>query len=116
MKLLESDIANHYSSMQINTASRQKKICMLHDKCLEHIFVACSENGTDKRVRLDKAQNILAQFQAALRVKDDISQSLLYLYDYTYVLLEQNNNESCKKALEVIRVLRDTFRSLLMTI
>jgi flagellar biosynthetic protein FliS len=116
MKLRESDVADHYLTMQIDTASRQKQICMLHDKCVEHIIMACTKSGEDKRDRLDKAQNILSQFQAALRVKDNISQSLFYLYDYSYVLLEENNNQSCRRALEVMRVLRDTFRTLLLTI
>lgn len=115
MKLIESDVANHYSTMQISLASRQKQLCMLHDKCVEHILAASMQNGADKRARLDKAQNILAQFQAALRVKDDISQSLFYLYDYSYVLLEEDNNENCRKALSVMRVLRDTFKALLLT-
>jgi len=116
MKLIESDVANHYSTMQISTASRQKQICMLHDKCVEHIIVALAKDGADKRVRLDKAQNILAQFQAALRTRDNISQSLYYLYDYSYVLLEEDSTESCRKALSVLRVLRDTFRTLLLTL
>ena len=116
MKLIESDIARHYSTMQIRTASRHKQLCMLHDKCVEHITVACTTtSGPHKRDRLDKAQNILSQFQSALPIKDHISQSLFYLYDYCYVILESDSNENCAKALSVMKILRDTFRTLLLS-
>jgi flagellin-specific chaperone FliS len=116
MKLIESDVAKHYSYMQIDTASRQKQLCMLHDKCVEHIIIACTNTGPQRRERLDKAQNILAQFQAALPIRDHISQSLFYLYDYSYVLLESDSLENCRKALSIMKVLRDTFQTLLLSL
>ncbi len=107
-------VANHYMTMQIGTASRQKQITMLHEKCVELIQAASTKIPFDGRVDLDKAQNILAQLQSALRLKDTTSQSLFVLYDYVYTLLEQEIQENCWKALKVMKVLRDTFRELLL--
>lgn len=116
MKLTKSNITKHYAAMQIETASRHKQITMLHEKCVESIKYACDSDGFKKRDLLDRAQNILAQFQSALCIKDNVSQSLFYIYDYSYVLLEKGDNESCIKAIEVLSTLRDTFKQLLRSI
>ncbi len=116
MNLNQSNIADHYSTMQIVTASREKQITMLHEKCVEHISKACLEKGIEKRKHLNRAQNILAQFQFSLASKDKISKSLFYLYDYSYVLLESDNDKYNKMALEVMTTLRNTFREALLKI
>ncbi len=115
MKLKQPEVANHYTVMQIDTASRQKKLVLLHEKCAWFIIKAMTETGFDKRTYLNKAQNILAQLQAAICINDNVSESLFYLYDYVYVLLERNDDEDNNKALDVISVLRDTFKELLLS-
>ncbi len=113
MKLKQPEVANYYTIMQIDTASREKKLTMLHEKCTWFIHKAISETGFDRRGYLNRAQNILAQLQAALRIEDSVSEGLFYLYDYAYVLLERNDEEGFNKALNVMSVLQDTFKELL---
>ncbi len=114
MKPKQPDVAFYYRKMQIETSSRQKQLTMLHEKCLEFIKVAEADIGLKRRLRLERAQNILTQLQAALRIEDSLSQGLFYIYDYLYVLLERGNNDDCQKAREVIAVICDTFRQLLV--
>jgi flagellin-specific chaperone FliS len=99
--------------MQIVTASRNKQITMLHEKCVALIYKGILCTPDQKRHYLDQAQNILAQLQSALRIEDSVSQGLFYLYDYAYVLCESGITHDCHKALAIIRILRDTFRELL---
>jgi len=114
MKITEPAVANYYKKMQIVTASRHKQITMMHEKCVNLILRAKKDTGTERRKFLDGAQNILAQFQSALRIEDDVSEGLFYLYDYSYMLLQKGGAEDVKKALEVLQILADTFRQLLM--
>lgn len=114
MKLKHPDVANYYTKMQIETASTQKKLTMLHEKCVVLIIKAIAGSGLERRMHLDSAQNILAQFQSALRIEDSVSQGLFFIYDYSYVLLERGDSENCKKAMEVMSVIRDTFKQLLL--
>ena len=86
---------------------------MLHEKCVDLISVAIGSSGEERRRSVEGAQNILAQFQSALRVRDAVSQSLFYIYDYSYVLLEHGSAGDCVNAREVMVVLRNTFRRLL---
>ena len=114
MKLTEPDIAEHYTKMQIVTASRPKQITMMHEKCVLLITRAIMVSGDERRKRLDNAQNILAQFQSSLRIEDNVSAGLFYIYDYSYMLLERGESDDCKKAIDLIITLRDTFKELLL--
>lgn len=114
MKLKQPEVSDYYMTMQIGTASRQKQLTMLHEKCVGLISKAVIDSGLERRALLDRAQNILAQFQAALRIEDGVSQGLFYIYDYTYMLLERGEEEDCIKAIDVMSILRDTFRELLL--
>lgn len=116
MKFTEPEVAQHYTRMQIETASRQKQLTMLHVKCVQLIHIGMIESGIERRLILDKAQNILAQFQAALRMEDDVSEGLFYTYDYAYVLLERGQIDDCRKAIQIMNVIRNTFRELLLTL
>lgn len=116
MKLTESEIAEHYTKMRIVTASRPKQITMMHEKCVIQIAKAMTVSGVERRERLDNAQNILAQFQSALRIEDDASEGLFYIYDYSYILLERGEMDDCRKAIEVMSIIRNTFQQLLLTL
>jgi len=115
MNFKPTDIASHYTKIQIETASRPKQISMLHNKCVGLIKLARKEKESpQKRVLLDKAQNILVQFQSALRMEDELSNSLYYLYDYSYLLLEHGSEENCRIAIDIMAVLQETFNKLLL--
>lgn len=114
MKLTEPEVAEHYTRMQIETAPRPKQITMMHEKCVMDIARAMEESGVERRKRLDNAQNILAQFQSALRIEDEASEGLFYIYDYSYMLLERGEADDCRKAIEVMSIIRDTFRQQLL--
>lgn len=109
--------ARHYAKCQVQTASHPKRICMLHARCVELITMAVEEESAVKRrLLLDRAQNILSQLLAVLRVDDAVSKGLLYLYDYCYVLLGRGEQPDCAQAQQIILVLRDTFQQLLKTL
>ena len=104
-------IARHYNEMQIVTAPKAGAICALHRKCIQCIDAAVEEPGRRRRL-CDRAQNILAQLQSSLRMGDVVSEGLFYLYDYCYVLLENDRREHMDDAREVMAMLRDTFERL----
>ncbi len=116
MRFAEPEVAKHYILMQIETASRQKQLTMLHEKCVQLMHAAIIASREDRRMILNRAQNILAQFQASLRVEDAVSQGLFYIYDYAYILLEKGGINECRKAIQVMSVIRDTFRELLLNL
>ncbi|MFP4417209.1 MAG: flagellar protein FliS [Chitinivibrionales bacterium] len=107
-----AQVAQRYMQMQVQTASTQKRICMLHDRCVELVSVGIRESGESRRVMLNKAQNILARLQAALRIDDDVSQGLFYLYDYVYVLLEKASGSDLVNAYRLLSRLREMFLEL----
>ncbi len=103
-----------YSNMQICTSSNPANICMLHTKCTYFLKQALQkQNPQQKRLLLDKVQNIIAELEHSLIVEDSLSQSLFYLYDYCYSLLENTNTEAIGNTLSLLLVLRDTFYELL---
>lgn len=113
MKVSIPDVVQHYKKIEIETASREKKLTVLHERCVDLIVASFVKPAEVKRCQLNKAQNILSQLEAALRIDDEVSKSLYYIYDYAYVLLERGRSDDCKKAIEVMSVIRDTFRTLL---
>lgn len=98
--------------MQIHTASNPANICMLHTRCTYFLKQALIINQPHYRLFLDKAQNIIAELEHALIVEDNLSRSLFYIYDYCYILLENNDPEKIRNALFLITLLRDTFTEL----
>ena len=103
--------AKRYAFMQIQTANKVKAVCMLHDKCVQFISAAL-DIPQERTGLIIKSQNILSQLQMSLVRDDKVSQSLFYLYDYCYVLLERTSDEDLNNAGDVLAVLRDTFRAL----
>lgn len=117
--------------MQIETASRKKQLVLLHEKITLHIDRALNAETdfTQKRTRLDKAQNILSQLQIALKTEeipeelpteddpgnpeDDMIQTLFHLYEYLYNKLESPLQQDWKDGLEIAQTLSETFKELL---
>lgn len=104
------NVSDHYSRMQIETASKNKQIALLHIRCLDLICQARKFDAIERRQYLRNAQNILAQLEAALKDNDPVAQGLFYIYDYSYMLLNRGNNDDCFKAEEVLSVICDTFK------
>ena len=102
------DIAEYYATVQIQTASKPRVICMLHEKCVQFISAAL-DSPPERHVFIIKSQNILAQLERSLIRDDSISQSLFYLYDYCFVLLYRGTDDDLTNAGEILAVLRDTF-------
>ena len=102
------DVAEYYAAVQIQTASKPRAICMLHEKCVQ--FISAALDSPPERHRfIIKAQNILAQLQRSLIREDPITQSLFYLYDYCFVTLRGGTDDDLNNAGEILAVLRDTF-------
>lgn len=110
MKPDVKNVTAHYNKMQVETASKNKQIVLLHMRCVDLIRWARDRSAIERREYLRKAQNILAQLEAALRDGDPVAQGLYYIYDYSYILLQRGNNDDCQKAEEVLSVLCDTFK------
>jgi flagellin-specific chaperone FliS len=108
----QSELAEHYVKMQIDTAPRRRIVYLLHEKCVYDVQKAL-RFADRRRELLDRAQNILSQLQRSLVVDDTVSQSLYYLYDYCYVRLETGGVNDIMDVLGILRPLRDTFHTLL---
>ncbi|HLV31897.1 MAG TPA: flagellar protein FliS [Chitinispirillaceae bacterium] len=102
-----------YEQMQIRSSSSSRLICILHEKCVNYISRSLCSGPPLQRNFIDRALNILATLEQALKVEDDISDGLFCLYDYCYSVLDENNNIEKQNAVRMILTqLRDTFNSL----
>jgi flagellar biosynthetic protein FliS len=113
MKLTMPHIAQLYQRIQIETAGKGKLVTILHEKCVSLIREAFLQSEKNRRETLDKAQNILALLQRSLRIEDEVSQSIFYIYDYAYILVEHGSPEDCQKALQVFCFVSDTLGRIL---
>jgi flagellin-specific chaperone FliS len=52
------EVADYYAAVQIQTASKRRAVCMLHDRCVQFISSAL-DMPDDRRILRIKAQNIL---------------------------------------------------------
>jgi flagellar biosynthetic protein FliS len=101
--------AAQYRRMQISTASREKAVCMLHEKCVQLLRQALhSHEMAQRRVLLNRAQDIVAQLQHALRTGDQVGQSIFLLYDYCYCLCESTDDAQVQYALDIFEPLAET--------
>jgi flagellar biosynthetic protein FliS len=109
----QADVAEFYTKVQIETASKKKAVSMLHERCVFFILKAQAAAADKKKFYCAKAQNILSQLQASLNINDSISQGIFYLYDYCYVILGRGKDGDLANALEIINILNSAFRRLL---
>ena len=107
-----ADTVEYYRKFCIQTAPRNKSIYLLHEKCT-HLLIRARGYRDKRRELLDRAQNILAQFQASLIEGDLVSDGLFFVYDYCYALLDNNDDESIRNALALLSPLKNTFFALL---
>jgi flagellin-specific chaperone FliS len=109
-----AEVARHYSRMRLETASHQQIIWQIHAKCAQLIKQAGEQEGCgQRRTLLIHAQNLLAELEGSLKVTDELSKGLFYLYDYCYCLLDTSNTEDHNLAFRVMSTLRDTLGTLL---
>lgn len=117
MSPTQAEVARHYASFQVQTASHPKRIHMLHVRCTSLILMALDESNTANRKGfLAKAQKIISRLMSSLIAVDPVSKSLYYLYDYCFALLGRGTDDDCARALKIQKILRDTFEELLRTV
>lgn len=104
-----------YLKMQLTGISPEKRICIVHDQCAVFLRQALERDTRQRRSLLDKAQNLLVVLERALSENDPTSESLFYLYDYCYCLLEAHEDDTILKALSIVTQLQSTFNDLLTT-
>jgi flagellar biosynthetic protein FliS len=102
------DVAEYYAAVQIQTASKTRAVCMLHEKCVQFISAAL-DFPQERRRFIIRAQNILAQLERSLNREDTVSHSLFYLYDYCFVILRHGTDKDLTNAGKILAVLRNTF-------
>jgi len=104
--------AEVYFKTHIETASHRKAIYLLHERCvfclMKNLFV--SQKKSDAFLGV---QTILSHLQWSLSLNDTISKGLFYLYDYCLLCLRRGNEKDIASALEILTILRDTFKKLL---
>ena len=108
-----SDIARHYSRMQLETAPHPQIIWQMHVKAAQLVKQAATVETGIRRFLLTRAQNLLAELESSLKVNDEISKGIFYLYDYCYCLLDSDSAENHRLAYNLLSTLRDTFGALL---
>ena len=100
--------------MAIETSASPRIVWMLHEKAVQIIHQArITEDRIKQRELITIVQNILAQLEYSLKVTDQLSQGLFYLYDYCYSLLESDVTQKHAIAATILATLRDTFGELL---
>ncbi len=108
-----SDIARQYSRMQLETAPHAQIIWLMHVKAAQLVKQAITAEIGLRRFLLTRAQNLLAELESSLKVDDEISKGIFYLYDYCYCLLDTEIPDNHRLAYQVLSRLRDTFSALL---
>lgn len=109
MPFYGSDIketAEYYTRMQIQTASENRKIVMLHERVLSLIGLAVRER-LNNRSYIIKGQNIISQLISSLKGDDSVSEGLYYLYEYIYVLMDYGDRKNLKNAEGILRVITE---------
>ena len=107
------EAARRYTVMQLETASHPKIIWMIHAKCVHLIQQAALTDAMFRKNLLIRAQNLLAELEGSLKITDEVSKGLFYLYDYCYCLLDTDDPQDHSLALKVLSSLRDTLGTFL---
>jgi flagellin-specific chaperone FliS len=103
------DSMHQYIRLQIETASQQRLVCLLHEHCTVTLQQALKTAEKQRRPLLDKVQNMLVILQRAIDIKDATSKTLFHLYDYCYCRLEHVSTTEISNALGIIDKLRHMF-------
>ena len=106
------ELAKLYTQTKITTANHARVITLLHHRCVQLIQLSL-QSSLPKRKHLNAAQNILAQFERSLDMKNELSKTFYLLYDYCYCQLESDLADNHRNALTIVTKIRDAFDVLL---
>ncbi|WP_392454479.1 flagellar export chaperone FliS [Chryseomicrobium aureum] len=110
-----------YQTNAVQTASPQELTLMLYNGCLKFIKLASraleEKNIEQKHIHLVKAQAIITQFRITLDMDIPISKDLDVLYMFINEKLIEanttNNQETLALAEDLVRELRDTWKTMM---
>ena len=112
-----NNAAEAYKRQQVMTATPEALTLMLYNGALR--FMKEGMDAMEKKdyeqcnTSLQKAQKIIMEFQATLKMEYEISHQLMPLYDYVYnSLVEANmkiNPAKVQESIDLIKELRDAW-------
>lgn len=107
-----NNAAEAYKRQQVMTATPEALTLMLYNGCLRFMKegkVAMEEKKWEQcNTSLQKAQKIICEFQATLKMEYPISHQLMPLYDYVYNgLVEANMKSDAAKVSECITIIAE---------
>ena len=112
-----NNAAEAYKRQQVMTATPEALTLMLYNGALRFMKEGLEAMEAKKweqcNTALQKAQRIILEFQATLKMEYDISKQLMPLYDYVYNGLVQANMrikpEEVTECIDIVRELRDAW-------
>ena len=112
-----NNAAEAYKRQQVMTATPEALTLMLYNGALR--FMKEGMDAMEKKdyeqcnTSLQKAQKIIMEFQATLKMEYEISHQLMPLYDYVYNSLVEANMKSnpakVQESIDLIKELRDAW-------
>ena len=112
-----NNAAEAYKRQQVMTATPEALTLMLYNGALR--FMKEGMDAMEKKdyeqcnTSLQKAQKIIMEFQATLKMEYEISHQLMPLYDYVYNSLVEANMKSnpakVQESIDLINELRDAW-------
>ena len=112
-----NNAAEAYKRQQVMTATPEALTLMLYNGALR--FMKEGMDAMEKKdyeqcnTSLQKAQKIIMEFQATLKMEYEISHQLMPLYDYVYNSLGEANMKSnpakVQESIDLIKELRDAW-------
>ena len=118
-----NNAAEAYKRQQVMTATPEALTLMLYNGALRFMKEGLEAMEAKEWERcnnaLQKAQKIILEFQATLKMEYDISKQLMPLYDYVYNGLVEANMKSkpekVTECMDIIRELRDAWAQAMKT-
>ena len=118
-----NNAAEAYKRQQVMTATPEALTLMLYNGALRFMKEGLEAMEAKEWERcnnsLQKAQKIILEFQATLKMEYDISKQLMPLYDYVYNGLVEANMKSkpekVTECMDIIRELRDAWSQAMKT-
>ena len=112
-----NNAAEAYKRQQVMTATPEALTLMLYNGALRFMKEGLEAMEAKKweqcNTSLQKAQKIILEVQATLKMEYDISKQLMPLYDYVYNSLVEANMrskpEKVTECIELVRELRDAW-------
>lgn len=121
--MLNNSAAEAYKRQQIMTATPEALTLMLYNGALrfmkEGLDAMNAKQWEQCNTSLQKAQKIILEFQATLKMEYEIAQQLQPLYEYVYNSLVEANMrskpEKVTECIDIIKELRDAWAEAMKT-